>query len=180
MVVFVLCVVIVTSLVAVNLASYLTKKKDQPQVSPVALSDNTTKQNINNQEEVLKNLIEPISTLDMSSTPPLASTPPKSIVISELTVSNNFNAEKIPDSKIAPHPVTSPQTIQVDSQTSLNTNQAEPEILGLLSDTGETPENQIAEPHSAQVRAMPPKPTKKGAHHPQTARPANETSNLEL
>lgn len=179
-VLFVACVAIVTLLAVIDLEPYFAPKKEQPQAPSVASIDDTTKQNIE-QADVQKKLAKPSADPAVIATnPPLADETAKPIAASETADSAKIDARPLPVGKIVPEPAPSPLPNQVESQAKLSASQVEPEVSKLPTDTAKTPENQVTEPHSAQVTASSSKPVEQGERNSPTVHPVKKTYDMEI
>ncbi len=153
---FVVCIVIVTLLAVINLAPSVTpKKKNHPQESPAQPVVDTA-------EEIINRAKPAPALVPIEIAEPSAGESKSPNLVSEPSPPMEIDADQAPTTgKIPPQPAAITSSQQVDNQPALYTTEKPSEGSGLLTDTTETDENQIIDPHSTQVTAVPPKPVKK-------------------
>jgi hypothetical protein len=159
--IFVLCVIVGAFLAVINFETFLAPKKPSLQEKPAQMVENK-KEDIIERTDAPQDNQEP----SHSSAPEEVAAAPtvksyQSIIIIRPLIFQERAVEPSPSDTLRPHRETKIMIDQTTPQPTATTEQKPMNRgVGLLTDTGETEENQLVEPHSTQVKTTIPKRTK--------------------
>lgn len=150
------CVVIFTFFAFFDLEISITSKKPSPQKIAGHLSENKPEQTIEPVGSTQDITVSPAPAATAIAEPPADASPP-AIVSSEQPTIPTKDPDPSPNDKLPPQPAAATIVKLAVNQPTLPISNKPTQSFGLLTDTGETENNGIFEPHSTQVHPTHPR-----------------------